>query len=420
MASPFYGTETTVPTPTSYHVAVTSAEVLAYNVHVGDNLSFNDHPGTSQWGAYGPRPNYVGRKWSDGTDMLDIWVDGFSPDYSWDWESPVTGNTYDNICPMIIFWAKGGVFTDARTTYYFFVEVFNDFQAYHGCANYSVSKDGMPAKDWPGMIQVKHAIGGASQRPMERGTYEAWFDSKYGQGFSYAAPMCRLESLISTNVPPTRFRTLTDSGSGLDTREPLPESAKPPAIVLPQFNNNVAVPIRGTTNFVLNTATTGMDYTRVWAKAFSDMWVDAFTGSTGGKTSQALAQSSLTPSVPSPVVVLESPSYYGLTAQSWKSLASKVTYSGWLRSGGPKQLVGWVLNIGGPMTSGQLMTSGYGFTSLSPVATVNGQSSFLLTSTSTQEEILNQVRFASGQGAIVFLFDAEIGTYGKVTWLSQI
>jgi len=106
--------------------------------------------------------------------------------------------------------------------------------------------------------------------------------------------------------------------------------------------------------------------------------------------------------------------YYGKSAAGPLLTDNLVSYvfSGWIRTGTPYQLVGW---LGG---GSYLGVTTYGFTSLAPSASITGSSGFNLATANTQAEILN--RMPTGSGAnIGFIYDASVGTYGRVTWISQ-
>lgn len=426
MTSPEYGEETTVPTPDSYHVVNSRQELLLYNIHVGNELSFNDEAIPNVWGAYGPRPDYVGRKWAGGKDMTDIWVDGFTPKHSWDWLSPVTGNQYVNLCPTIIFFENGNLFANPKTKYYFFVEVFNDFQAYHGFANYSMKRDGLPAVDWPGMIEVKHAIGTESQRPKARSFYESWFDSKYGAGFDYAAPYMYKVEHISTNLPPTRHRTLSGDESSIGTRDPEVESEQAPLPAsLPAFGNNQYVQFNAGHTVQINKSTAGLGYAQKWLRAFSgmDQNSNVVQGTLVDGQLDAQQQSGLRVTH----VLGFSGGFLPFTeVMTWKDGGVPIDwYSGWLATGTSTQMVGWFLNTkqtGGTQAapSCRMFTTAYGYTSNSPLAIIDGRTSFLCNTVNVQDEVLAAMTIGFNDGAVGFVYDASVGNFGEVTFISQI
>lgn len=426
MVSPTYGPEKTVPTSQSYHVPFTNDEMIAYNKAVGESLSFNDTSVSQEWGAYGPRPDYVGRKWSDGTDMLDVWVDGFVPRYSWDWESPITGNGYANICPTIIFATVGGFIVDSKPSYYFFVEVYNDFQAYHGYSNYSYAKDGYPAINWPGMVKVVHSNFGLSQRPRERVTYENWFDTTYGNRWSYAAPVTLKETRISTSTIPTRFRQLHPTESDIGPRDVQPEPEKAPAPpALAKFTSGVVPGRQGVTvyrntgqNSNANSTTLTVVRNKPWLFFADGVCPGGWTGTYSTQlVSQQKAGSSLSimkkGETNSPWFSL---SYVGAGEDTWYPDPNFVTYSGMLAVGLSTQLVGYIGPHSYDGNGAFIITSPYGVTSIAPYAQVDGQDSVLVPAPGGIEGIAK----VCPNSQMAFVFDSSIGDYGQVTWASMV
>lgn len=425
MTSPSYGPEYTVPTSKSYHIPFTSAEMIKYNAEVGDNLSFNNSPEPQEWGAYGPRPDYVGRSWSDGSKILDVWVDGFIPQYSWDWESPITGNGYVNLCPTIIFASVGGVFIDAKPTYYFFVEVYNDFQAYHGYDNYDYAADGWPAISWPGMIKVVHSNFGLSQRPRDRVTYEQWFDVTYGHRWSYAAPVTVKETRISTATVPSRFRT-KDSGHSLYPRGLQPESELAPnPTPLAKFTSGITPGRQGVTvyrntgqNSNANSTTLTVTRNKPWL-FFAD---GVCPGGWAGTYSTQLASQQKAGSSLSIMKKGEtnnawfSLSYVGASDDPWYPDPNFVTYSGMLAVGLSTQLVGYIGPRSYDGNGAFIITSPYGVTSIAPYAQVDGKDSVLVPAPGGIEGIAK----VCPNSQMAFVYDSSIGDYGQVTWASMV
>ena len=88
-------------------------------------------------------------------------------------------------------------------------------------------------------------------------------------------------------------------------------------------------------------------------------------------------------------------------------------YGGWLKTGTNFQVVGW-LGAGS-----YLGVSPWGITSSAPAASVNTSPGFNLNTANVQSDILS--RMPSGSGAnLGFIYDASIGDYGRVTWISQL
>ena len=409
------------PKAETYHIPSTDEEIDTYNTILATDLEFNGEK--LAWANYRPHEfQYEGRTaFTNGQPFTNIWVEGFQPAFSWDFNSTLTGQSYANICPSVLFCVtQNGV---TRTAYYFFEVIFNDYQAIYGYDNWNVKLDGWPSTKWPGVIMASHDTQAANQTPPGRGTYEDWFKTTYGQ-LSYAAPMVVGTSKMSSTSCPRRYRKIDSSGRTRKDEFPdqeLSESFPSQLDTLPSFNTNIAVRLGGPDAFVTTNSTTGLDYNKVWKKAFTNVWTSNFTGNAGSVSTLAIAQKSST--VPSSVALYEgtpSPAYYGLLPIQWEVLSDKIVYSGWLTSGSGTQCVGWVLYNGGGSGGGILVTTGYGYTSLSPLASKAGSSKYQLKSPSTQEEILGQMRFGSGSYCLGFIFDASVGAYGEVTWISQV
>jgi hypothetical protein len=197
-----YPTEYATPTPSSYHLEPTDEEVADYNTYLGArNLRFVDE--SRLWSQYTPTGNLN----ADGyySNLEAPWVSGLRLRYSWDYISGVTANEYQAIAPMMVFFTGG---SSPKTAYYFFVEIFNDFQSHYGFDNYKYWKDGYPSATWPGVIPVVRSVIGRSQRPIERDLYETWVLSKLGS-IKYVAPYAYPVSYMSTSSGrPTRFATV--------------------------------------------------------------------------------------------------------------------------------------------------------------------------------------------------------------------
>jgi len=417
-----FGDETVMPTPASYHHVELDTDVRIFNSAVGDGLTFSDTRET--WSNYNQHQDeYANSTWDTGATRLHPWVEGFSTRYSWDYKSPLTSNEYVNLCPTLIY------HDGSRTQYYFFREVFDDFQAYHGFANWSRKKDGFPGPDWPGMIKVVRSIAGLSQRPKRRSEYEEWFGTQYGNGFSYAAPYMHLLSKMPLVPPPTRFRYADPTREPKDVIENFVADISPYKLAdlldkLPTFTpGTVTVPsaINGQ-NYTTSGSVTGMDYSRPWTLALPNMDVTTYSmvGSSGLKT-LAAAQVS-----PAKYIVYNTSDYVGMsdiTAYNLRTGAN--VYSGWIRPGAPTELCGWVVTTRTSANASPvavLVTTTYGVTSLSPTASLPGGSTkYLLQSSSVQSEILsNMAVHPNACPTLGFKYDGSIGAYGEVTWLSQI
>lgn len=72
---------------------------------------------------------------------------------AWSMTSPYTGNVYENILPFTAFLTADG------TQYYlFFVEIYNDYQAYRSYAPYDPAIDGSPRHEWVGVVLENDAF----------------------------------------------------------------------------------------------------------------------------------------------------------------------------------------------------------------------------------------------------------------------
>ena len=413
------------PTPDRYHAPRSTEDFRIYNRIVSDELEFSELE--EVWANYQPHEyNYDGTTWTDGSTRLQMWKENFKPRYSWDFTSPLTDQSYFNICPTIIFYDAA-----FKPKYYFFEVIFNDHQAAFGYDSWSSKLDGKPGVLWPGMVEVVDSMFGNTQRPKQRVKYENWFHRTYQGGIANAAPLWLVSTKISYSLPPSRFRRIDSTGRV--RRDDFPADPEPKVISgniaeqlmladgltsLPSFNNNVAVPLGGAVTFVRNASSSAIDYTTKWLKCFSSPVAAAFVGQAATVKTQALAQVSPVSIILADLVDSNYIGYQDVTqftmGATWSSW-----FSPWLRVGNAMQLTGWVLNTGG-VNGGQLFTTGYGFTSVSPTASKSGATKYVLKSSSTQEEILAQMRLAVGQGSIGFVYDASVGTYGEVSWISQV
>ena len=206
------GDEEATPTFDAYHKIELGSNVEEFNLHVANYLRFSDVEET--WSNYNNHvEDYSQSQFTDGTVNPHLWVEGFRPRYSWDYTSVLTGNEYVNLCPTIIFHANN------QSQYYFFREVFDDFQAIHGWANWSLRKDGYPGFEWPGMIRLYRSSTSTDQLPKRYRDYEKWFGTTYGKSFSFAAPYVSNVNTIPATAPPTRPRFANPSREPRD--EPL-------------------------------------------------------------------------------------------------------------------------------------------------------------------------------------------------------
>lgn len=222
--SPIYPTQYATPTPASYHIDWDDAEVSRYNGYIGDNsLAFSY--ASEAWSEYTHSRDYSKGSFLNSQPNGTPWVHGFVPRYSWDFTSKLTGNEYKAICPSVTYYDDS---KPSRILYYWFEEVFNDFQARFGYANYDYALDGLPQITWPGMVKAVRSIGGASQRPIERDKYETWFVQTFGR-LDYASPYMYKASSHNIAGPgrPTRFRQAANPLPTRSTRDVEDDSLPP-------------------------------------------------------------------------------------------------------------------------------------------------------------------------------------------------
>jgi hypothetical protein len=165
----------------------------------------------------------------------------------------------------------------------------------------------------------------------------------------------------------------------------------------------------------LNNSLSGMDRSRTWIQFATGGNGVGFDGGGGSDTTNttllAAQQNSNTYFA---IQGTSNSTVYGKSAGSTVNIGDGTLFSGWLRTGTSKQCVGFVI-VGG--NNGTLHVSPYGISSVAPVAQIASMSTYALKSANVQSEILSQMPTTSNLG---FMYDASIGTYGQVTWLSQI
>ena len=210
-------------------------------------------------------------------------------------------------------------------------------------------------------------------------------------------------------APALALRTATDPNS-------LPLTSN--LTGLPTFVSGQEGPVATSLNFTLNGSLSTMDYSTPWLKSF--------TGFQDGTSSGFASASSLAAAQVSPQAIVLSDggsSFYSFASITvWGKATTKQAYSGWLRAGSATQCVGWVLQVNG-VAAGRaiMMCTPYGFTSVSPVAVRTGAgSTYLLTTSNVQTEIASFLYVGGSVGGMGFVYDASVGPYGQVTWISQI
>lgn len=429
------GTVYATPTASQYHNTDFSPSAIRnMNSNIGNGangfLTFNSVAGV--WGNYTHWGDYSTRTYDAGqVPNAPVWFEGMVLAYSWNYKSYFTSNVFYNVAPTIAFWNSNG-----QVAYYFFDVIFNEFQTLHGYQNWDLRKDGYPNINWPGMMPVVRSILGDSQIPQQRDKYEKYMVSTYGTATAIA-PISRVAGdIASGSTLPTRFRyaaaptmTTRELAASVDATPTLPAVSSDADEQTASQNPPVFTPARGVTaagsytgtGFTINSALTAMDYSHAWLPVLNGFANNASASKTnGGFTSLAAAQVS-----GAYLAYNDTSSYYSFSDMaSFYANAGRQFYSGWLRSGTSTQLVGWVINTATAFQGAlaiTLVTSGYGFTSVAPTARsgMTNSSTYNLTTANAQSEILANLTM-NGINMVGFIYDASVGTYGQVTWISQI
>jgi hypothetical protein len=199
----------------------------------------------------------------------------------------------------------------------------------------------------------------------------------------------------------------------------LPQASKLSA--LPTLKSGVKVTPTSTDGRSENALTPyTMDYSHVWVKAFSGFDQSMSSGQTDNTTLAANQVSPVTT-----IVYGGDSKYHGFSIVNAFAVGSDslAWYSGWLRQGTATQMCGWILYTTGGV---YLVCTAYGYTSQSPRASVQPQGAmYTLTTPNIQGEILTKMSSknmgtVNYSGASGFIYDAAVGDYGQVTWISQI
>ena len=174
-------------------------------------------------------------------------------------------------------------------------------------------------------------------------------------------------------------------------------------------------------NFQVDMSLSTMNYSHVWMQAFTG-FDQAGYGTITASSVSTLAAAQVTGTG---IVEYYGGPYYGFSNVTlWSpQTASRGWYSGWLVNGSATQLVGWLINVGTSSAAlWTLVVTPYGVTSMSPVArySLNGTSTYMLTTSKVQSEVLSKMAVGNGINTLGFIYDASIGDYGQVTWISQI
>lgn len=83
---------------------------------------------------------------------------------AWKFTSPFTGNSYYGVLPFYMFYNTSDA---SKQIYLFFLEIFNDYQAYRSYDVYNPTRDGAPYIGWPGVYPLSVAVYSSDSIPME-------------------------------------------------------------------------------------------------------------------------------------------------------------------------------------------------------------------------------------------------------------
>ena len=193
---------------------------------------------------------------------------------------------------------------------------------------------------------------------------------------------------------------------------------------LPSFyqTNNISMqPAIGGQTFTVDKTVSAMDYSHAWVVALQGLDVTTYTAVSGASGS-ILAAGQLSPTR---MVLYNTSSYNGMSEiQAFLPRTGAQIYSGWLRPGKATQRVGWIVNVGTTSTaSWSLYVTPYGYTSASPTARYPSTlaQTYTLTTSDAQSEIVGKMAVSTNTvWYLGFIYDASVGDYGQVTWISQI
>ena len=194
----------------------------------------------------------------------------------------------------------------------------------------------------------------------------------------------------------------------------------------PKFTSAVAVTVGSSysgTAFSLRSNSLAIDYSRVWLGALPGIsWGGTIANQMSAQATQASVQ------VNPQVYVLYNASnkgWYSTSGSTYLSADPNCTYySPWIRPGTVSQMCGYVVNTGSASSpTWTLFTTSYGYTSLSSIAvsgTSGAPSTYNLTTSNAQVEIIANMTMVNQSYGFGFIFDASVGSYGQVTWISQV
>lgn len=226
----------------------------------------------------------------------------------------------------------------------------------------------------------------------------------YNDYYHFAAMDGAHEQYTKLDEPnrPSRDMPFDESVLPLSSRLSfLPSFSATPVLLDPAALNSTA-------SYTTMPAATVYDRVTPWRNVLTD-YAGVSTGSALESLSAAQAQSSTTLLFKT----ASDPRYFqtNLSAAFTSSSGAKI-YSGLIRNGKPTQMVCYAHRR-------LFFSLGYGTTSVAPGAAVAGKYTYLLTTDNVQQEILSKMP-AIANISIGFIYDASVGDFGEVTWLSQL
>lgn len=215
-----------------------------------------------------------------------------------------------------------------------------------------------------------------------------------------------------------------------DEEEPEPTPAPTPVpttklTALPKFYvvQGVNDGAYGGALFDVNLSRSGLDRTHTWLPSFSGY--DAASIEGPGQLVPTLAECQHATGVDVGQLLGYSGGFISFAALYAYQVQGQFIqwYSGWLATASTYEMCGWLIRQSDGK-AGFVFTE-YGYTSTAPRASRSGQTTYTLTSANVQTELISQMMIP-GQSAVGrpsclgFAYDARVGDYGQVTWLSQI
>jgi hypothetical protein len=203
-------------------------------------------------------------------------------------------------------------------------------------------------------------------------------------------------------------------GASVKTTTPTTTTVAKTLPIFANYVTNVKTMMNQTATATYNNSLSGIDRSHTWLSFGNGADGVGFDGGGGTDTTNTNLADAQANTNTYFAIQGDSGTVYGKSAGSTVNTGDGKLFSGWLRTGTSKQCVGFVI-VGG--NNGTLHVSSYGVSSVAPVAKIASSSTYALKTANAQTEILSQMPISSNLG---FMYDASIGTYGQVTWLSQI